>query len=826
MKTIVDIFLETTESYPDHNAVSDEAGSLTYRELDQISDLVADEILSVLNRGEYKKNSTDNYNIGVVYPREKEVLAAFMGIMRSGNCYFFVSPDVPKGRLSFITEDADVACLITSRKLEGILAGTVKVPVIYMEDILKRYRTEKVFHHYNASDEKKAAFITYTSGSTGNPKGVVDTYYYIRNHIDARHQYYKPGPNECIGNIVSFSYAASTYDLFSGLTVGCNLYIFSDEELLNQTLLVSRVIDNNITTMFMIPSMIPIVFAPGAMLPIQCIITAGEKAKQIPDISARMVEIYGSSEAAAVIGRETKKEDPWNLLGRPFPGTTIYLLDEKGERITTPDTVGEVCIVNDALAVEYRNREDETREKFVACPFDGHSRMYRSGDLMQFDREGNYYYCGRKDNMTKINGQRVEMGEVEAAMVKHPDVDDAICVIKQRNKADMLVCYYLPRERGKALSSDDLASFIAESLPKYMVPRYYIPMDAFPKNVNGKVERKALPEPDFDSYTEKVPPESYEERRLLEAARALLPDIEFGVTDDLMRLGMDSILAVQFVNQIEKYDARITVSDVMKQKTIRKILTAKKEIIWFTAPFDAEKPTMVLAHGIVNVSAFSMLYEEWGKQFNLLAIEPFPDHINEVLGRYDYGALIDLYMDGISNALKGKEHTLWGFAGFSFGGQIALELADRWQKKTGEYKWVFMGDTIIPWIYPGRVFPVLTEDDSYIRMVSERSRMYGDSVVKEPIDLIIKKQNLVLDLMRTMKGNTKYDGPVLFIDAKKDYDEETEQLKLSVVSGLFPNARVMEFADYFHNDLYMKKEMFTFYKNYFGMLLSQTNQTN
>ena len=104
--------------------------------------------------------------------------------------------------------------------------------------------------------------------------------------------------------------------------------------------------------------------------------------------------------------------------------------------------------------------------------------------------------------------------------------------------------------------------------------------------------------------------------------------------------------------------------------------------------------------------------------------------------------------------------------------------------------------------------------------------MYGDSVVKEPIDLIIKKQNLVLDLMRTMKGNTKYDGPVLFIDAKKDYDEETEQLKLSVVSGLFPNARVMEFADYFHNDLYMKKEMFTFYKNYFGMLLSQTNQTN
>lgn len=819
MKTIVDIFLEIKDKYSDNHAVSDESGRLTYRELDRLSDMVAGEILSILNKGNPKKNSTDNYNIGVVYPREKEVLAAFLGIMRSGNCYFFVSPDVPKERRDYIIEDADAACIITSAKLKKFRVEDSGIPVIYMEDILEDCKDGHIFHNYNFSDEKQAAYITYTSGSTGNPKGVVDTYYYIRNHINARHQYYEPKPDECIGNIVSFSYAASTYDLFSGLTVGCNLYIFSDEELLNQTLLTSRITDNNITTMFMIPSMIPIVFAPGAKLPIKCIITAGEKAKKIPDISARMVEIYGSSEAAAVIGRETSKEDPWNLLGVPFPGTTIYLLDEEGKLITTPDTVGEVCIVNDALAVEYRNREEETREKFVECPFDGHSRMYRSGDLMQFDKDGNYYYCGRKDNMTKINGQRVEMGEVEATIVKHPKVHDAICTIITRNRADMLICYYIPSENGCEPESDDLAAFVAKRLPRYMVPRYYVCMDSFPKNVNGKVERKALPMPDFDRYTSKVEGESYEEKRLLEAARKLMPDISFGVTDDLMRLGMDSIMAVQFVSMIEKYDSRITVSDVMKRKTIREILSAPKEIIWFTAPFDEGKPTMVLSHGIVNVSGFSMLYEEWGKQFNLLAIEPFIDHIDTVIGKYDYDDLIDYYIKEINRLLEGKENTLFGFAGFSFGGQIALDLADRWQKKTGEEKWVVMGDTIIPWIYPGKVFPVLTEDDPYIKMVAERSRMYGDSVVREPLELIIRKQNLVLDLMRTMKSNTKYDGPVLFLDAKKDYDDETEKLKLSVVSGLFKNARVVEFAEYFHNDLYMKKEMFTFYSNYFGMLL-------
>ena len=807
MRTIVDYFLETVSKYPKNLAVSDERGSYSYSRLDEYSDQIAARLIDLLPEG--------NHNVGVVLPRRKEALAAFLGIMRSGNCYVFASPDVPAERIRYILQDAGAECVITSHESDGALKE-LSAPVVYVEDLADVAAAPK---HYNLSDLSKPAFMTYTSGSTGNPKGVIDTYYYIANHIAARHYYYEPGPDECLGNIVNFTYAASTYDLYSGLMVGCNLYIFSDAELLNQAVLVDKIKEYNITSMFMIPSMIPLVFAPGAELPIKCIITAGEKAKQIPDISATMVEIYGSSEAAAVTGRVAKPGDPWNLLGRPMPGTTIYLLDEAGQLINTPDTVGEVCIVNDALALGYKGKDEENKAKFVDCPYEAGKRMYKSGDLMKYDSEGNYFYCGRKDNMTKINGQRVEMGEIEAVLVKNPAVEDAVCVICHKNGTDILVCYYI-REEGQTPSDSELSKFAREKLPRHMIPLYWIGMDQFPKNVNGKVDRKALPEPDFDKYTENVEPETYEERKLLEVARELLPDISFGVTDNLMSLGMDSIRAVQFVARIEAIDKRITVSDVMRGGSVRAILSERRDILWYYGKQDSDKPTLVLVHGLIPVSAFAGLYECWNEYFNLLLIEPFLDHIYDALDEYNYYKLIDFYMHKLIEA--GIENAgLWGFAGFSFGGQIAASLAAEWEKRTGLKKQVIMGDTYMQWIYPGKVFPVLTEDDPYIRMVTERSNRYGDSVIKEPMELILKKQNAVIDLMRTETCNVSYDGPVLYLDTKLDYDEPTEELKISVVKGNFKNAEIMEFSDFSHNDLYMKPEVFRFYRNYFKLLLGR-----
>ncbi len=813
METIIDAFLKTAEIYPANKAVSDAAGSITYQELNTLSDLAAKRILEITggtSAGSYR-------NVGVLYPRKKEALAAFLGVLKSGCSYVYASADSPSDRFDFIMQDADVACIVTTRKTAGNFTGSEKYQLVYMEDILEDFREQKkqrmnpnAESHINFSDFGKPAFLTYTSGSTGKPKGVVDTYYYINNHIEARHSFYKPGPDECIGNIVSFTYAASTYDLFSGLTVGCNLYIFSDEELLNQATTVRRVIENNITTMFMIPNMISVVFAPGAILPMKYVITAGEKAKQIPEISAGIAEIYGSSEAAAVIGRVAKPGDPWNLLGKALPGNTLFLMDENGNQITEAGTPGELCIVNDALALEYRNRGEDTAAKFVDCPFLPGKRMYKSGDLMQFDENGVFYYCGRKDNMTKINGQRVEMGEIESTIVTIDGVKDAVCSVIHRNNAGMLVCYYVPdREKG-TVTPAELTAYAAKKLPRYMVPLYWIALEAFPRNVNGKVDRKALPIPDFSSLTMNLEPENDIEKALLAAAAELLPDIRFGVTDDLMKLGMDSILAVQFVTEAEKYDPRITVSDVMRLRNIRDIVRTGEQIAWFCEEYDASKDVLVLVDGIIPVSGLGMVCESWGKYFNILMIEPFLDHIHTACEEYDYDTLIALYMKEVTEKLEGKSR-LWGFAGFSFGGQLALSLAAEWEKKTGERKHVFMGDTLIQLMYPGKVLPVLTKEDPYIQMVMKNSRNYGDSPIKEPIEQVLKKQNAVLDLMRTIKHNTKYIGPVLYLDAKMDYDAMTQAVKIGAVKSLYKNIMILELPKNFHNDLYMKAEFIAGY---------------
>ena len=795
-------FIENVKKYPDCKAVSDEKGFLTYKELYKMSYILA----SVIETDIKEKNG----NIAVILPRKKETLAAFISVMFSSNAYVYSSVDAPSERLQYILEDASISTIITTKAAKDSLEIQGSYCYIFMEDIVNKCKeTDEVPLKDYQFDPNFPAFITYTSGSTGKPKGVIDTYYYIENHINARHSYYVPKVSESVGNIVSFSYAASTYDLFSGIAVGANLYIFSDEELLNQNVTVQRVIEQNITTMFMIPSMIPVVFGTGEKLPIRCVITAGEKAKKIPELSCILVEIYGSSEAAAVLGRVARPEDSWDILGKPLCDSKLLLRDKEGNFIDEPGVEGELCIVNSALAKGYINLPEETEKKFVDCPLPDYGRMYVSGDIMKFDEEGNFYYCGRKDNMVKLNGQRVEMGEIEVKLAGHKDIEDVVCMVKHKNNKDILVCYYKLNNKAGTVDSDELRSYIEKRLPRYMVPQYFVQMDDFPKNINGKNDREKFPEPDYSKGLLMEQPNSDIERKVFDLVRKMLPDIEFGVTDNLLQLGLDSVTAVQIAAVLEESGLNITVTDILRKKSIRNMLSAPKEHSWFYNVYDPTKKVVVLIHGVIVASGLNSVCETLSKKYNVYVIAPFTDYILDIMPEKNYDRLCEYYIALLDRDLP-ENASLWGFCGYSFGGQIALTMANIWQQEKNEYVNVLMGDTFIRWIYPNKKYDLLTENDPYIVMVNERSKKYGESAINEPIDILLTKQNAVIELMNTMSTNQKYEGKVYYLDAKLDYDDATEKIKMAFVKMLYPNVEIRDF-NYFHNDLYLRQDVIDSY---------------
>lgn len=822
MKTILEYFHEDIRLWPDAMAVADRQGDWSYAELGRLSHAVASVLIRCLD-GRMAEGPLKAWNtrcVGVILPRKKEALAAFLGIMESGNVYVFMPPDTPEERLRYILRDAAMEYVITDRENAGRLRETEGIQTILMEELEEARGKESFsFLPLPRAQGDGPAFITYTSGSTGKPKGAIDTYSYIENHVSTRLHYYTPGADEAVGCVVSFSYAASTYDLFSGIRAGFGLYIFHEEEMLDARVMAERIIRYRVTSVFMIPGMIPVMYGSGKDLPVRCIITAGEKMKKVPSVPAKIVEIYGSSEAAAVIGRVAGVSDPWDLLGKPVPGVTLFLLDRDGSRITEAGVEGELAVVSDALTLGYMNMADMNREKLTDCPFLPGKKMYLSGDLMRMDGAGSYYFCGRKDNMVKLNGQRAELGEIEYAVAGYPGVRDAVCRVFSRNGTDMLACYYTLQE-GETVDGKALASWLTGKIPAFMVPGYFIAMDRFPVNMNGKTDRSRLPEPAFGALCENTPPRDYLEKKLLAIARELLPDIEFGVTDDIRRLGLDSVKAVRFVAGAQAFDPRLTVSSVLRFGKIRDVMNAPKENVWFFENYDARKPVLVLIHGIVPVSGYAMLCEDWSRYFNLLIIGPFPDHIEEEPGVYDYEQLVSYYDRKVRETVP-EDASLWGFAGFSFGGQLAVSLADAWRKEKGEYPYALMGDTLIQHMVPGKVLPPLNAEDPLIRAISRRGERYGDSAVNEPLEAILDKQNKTVRLLNTVKTNLKYEGPVIYLDAQQDYEPLMEKAKVAIVRSFYRNIRVFEFRDYYHNDLYLSREMLTFYKNLFLMTMKR-----
>lgn len=485
-----DAFRANVNKYADKPAVWDDASMLTYRQLDRITDLLAEKLLNV----DARKGSR-----ALVYlPRCKEVLVSAIGALKAGYVYVPTDASYPLQRLNYMKADSHAICICTTHAqwAEKPLE-IVSERLIFLDEIdaAASLKPETVFPNLAPED---AAFVVYTSGSTGNPKGVIHDHRslrYIANWHPATELPEDENSKFC--HIAGFSFVQGMIDLFSALMFGGSTVIFPEEVRRDPPKLYAKLREHKITC-FNTSTRLAILMLENYDMRGIKVRLGGEKVSNFkPLYPTKVTEIYGSSEGSMICTADLIGSENPMPLGRPCEGVEVMLIDDALEPVPVGD-VGEFVFSGPNVAREYLNLPELNREKWFER---NGKRWFRTGDLACVDAAGMYYYVQRKDYMIKLRGFRVEPGEIEKQVEIAGDgkIVSSVCVLKAVAGEDRLCCYF---EAKQKIDIDALKQKLGLVLAEYLIPEIFMQLDALPKNLNGKLDRSALPQPEEPQKSE------------------------------------------------------------------------------------------------------------------------------------------------------------------------------------------------------------------------------------------------------------------------------------------------------------------------------------
>ena len=556
-RTIVDLFEMQASATPDTVALFFEGKTLTYKELDIISNN-----LSCTLREDYGVRKGDF--VGVQLYRSEWSVISFLGILKSGGVYVPVDHELPDDRKSFIFSDTGLKVLITETAF--IFDLDFYDGPVFSLDVEFEPAQERAYEKQDiAADD--LAYIIYTSGSTGNPKGVMIEHSGIANTITSQKD--AIGMGDCKNSLqfASFSFDTSIWDIFNTLLSGSSLYILNEETRKDIKLFEAYVVENEIEIATLPPAFLKLLDI-SCLKNLKVLITAGESA--IHDKVSEYLQYgtfynsFGPTESSiACTGYKVEKGSTLSSanipIGKPIDNVQVYVLDT----FLNPCAIGvygELYISGAGLARGYQNRPDLSSKSFVPNPFKEGMQMYKSGDLARWLPDGNLEYKGRLDTQVKIRGYRIELGEIEHIITEQEFISQAVVVITERRSEKYIVAYYVPEiDIDKKVIQENLRKV----LPDYMLPTYYVRLDKIPLTSNGKIDRKALPcitEEDLIKNEYIAPSNRIEE--VLTAIIANIVDCnssEIGINDNFFDLGMNSLSLVKMIGLI-KTELKIEVS--------------------------------------------------------------------------------------------------------------------------------------------------------------------------------------------------------------------------------------------------------------------------
>jgi amino acid adenylation domain-containing protein len=567
-----ELFEAQARRSPQSVAVGDDTQQLQYRDLNARSNRLANFL---------KQHGVGpEVLVGISVDRSVDMAVGILGILKAGGAYLPLDPEYPAERLAFMQRDAGIRVVVSQEKFRERLSS-VQSEFVWLDSQSGVISQQSSDDFVGGGRPDNLAYVTYTSGSTGVPKGVQITHRSVVNLLTSMQPKLAITAEDTILAITPLQFDVATAEIFLPLVAGSCLVVASQEAAAGGKRLGEALESSDATVLVATPSILRLllesgwqgsrhirVHATGEALP-------RELARELVKKCSSLWNLYGPTETTvwSTAFRVSSADAPI-CIGVPIGNTQCYVFDSHLQPLPIGVT-GELYIGGDGLARGYLNRPELTDENFIRNPFrdEAGSRLYKTGDQARYLSDGNIVCLGRLDNQVKIRGVRVELGDIEAILGQHPAVGACVAAVYDDTTGDkQLVAYVVPK-RGQTLATHELRKFLAHSLPAHMLPTRFEYLQTFPLTVTGKVDRKALPPPGTSrSEADKalVPPRTAMEEKLVEIWREVLDLEDVGVNDNFFDLGGQSFLAVRLIAQVERsFSITLSLAALLRGPTIQ-----------------------------------------------------------------------------------------------------------------------------------------------------------------------------------------------------------------------------------------------------------------
>lgn len=581
------LFETAVRSQPLAIAAESEAGVLTYQQLNARANQLAHWL-----RAEH--HIQPDMRVGICMQRSQHMLIAILAILKAGGAYVPLDPAFPAQRLQYMQQDAGVSLVLTQQALLQMdwTCAVLCVDHSAVQQMLASYSEENPGLSEIGLQPHHLAYLLYTSGSTGMPKGVMIEHRALVNRLQWMQRQFNVSARDVILQKTPYSFDVSVWELLLPLICGARLVLASPDGHKDPQYLADLIRTAGVTMLHFVPAMFGVMLQSGLLQTcagIRTVICSGEAlgahlvdsfSQQCP--SAELYNLYGPTEATIdVTYWRCEPGHPNVPIGKPIDNTQVLVLNDAGMLLPT-GCVGELCLAGVGLARGYLNRPGLNQEKFVACSLVPQQRIYRTGDLARWRPDGVLEYLGRADQQVKINGWRIEPAEIDQALCTLPMVQAAVTLAKDLPGGQSLVSYLVVTESAAAVSNAVLREMLQHELsrllPGPLVPSIYVLVDQIPLTPSGKVNRAALPMPDLVSgTTAQSAPADQLEVLLCDIWRQVLAVEAVGVHDHFFACGGDSVKALQLVAKLNRYYPALTVRSVFERPTPAELATLIRE---------------------------------------------------------------------------------------------------------------------------------------------------------------------------------------------------------------------------------------------------------